>query len=290
MAGFVSAFVIELTAQEPPIQFAMPLRFSVISFALLMLAPIPISASTKIPEPPTPKAINGKFGYVDETGKVVIPPKWDNAFAFSEGRAVVIEGGTVMPGGGHVGGQWGFINLRGEIVVPLKFSFAGSFHAGLAKVSAGGKSGPKIRDFALGKYGFIDRGGNAVIPIEWDNAEKFSEGLAMVKKAGKSGFIDTSGKVVIAPVWDSARDFSEGLAPVFQGKNPIEGKWGFIDRTGKLVIAPEYRAAFEFNNGRALVYTENPGCNGQLIDREGKVVKEFASHQESFDYKLTDGK
>ena len=32
---------------------------------------------------------NGKYGFIDETGKVVIPCKWRNAWSFSEGMARV---------------------------------------------------------------------------------------------------------------------------------------------------------------------------------------------------------
>src|SRR5262245_58232100 len=58
----------------------------------------------------------GKFGYIDESGRVVIKPQFDSAYPFSEGLAAV-----------QVGNKAGFIDESGQIVIPLQYHFASSF-------------------------------------------------------------------------------------------------------------------------------------------------------------------
>jgi len=65
----------------------------------------------------------GKVGFIDEHLRVVIPPKWDFAFPFENGTAVVCNGCKFRPIGDEhqevVGGRWGAIDTRGEVVVPV---------------------------------------------------------------------------------------------------------------------------------------------------------------------------
>src|SRR5277367_2697318 len=44
-------------------------------------------------------SINGKWGFIDEHGRVVIAPRFDNLWSFSDGMAPAL-----------VGRKWGFIN------------------------------------------------------------------------------------------------------------------------------------------------------------------------------------
>ena len=86
--------------------------------------------------------VNRKFGFFDESGKVIIKPRFDFAFPFSERRAAVCEGCREEAAGEHrvvTGGKWGFINQKGAIVVPLKFERAENFQVGKARVKLGGQ-------------------------------------------------------------------------------------------------------------------------------------------------------
>ena len=69
---------------------------------------------------------SGKVGFIDRSLSEVIPPKWDFAFPFEGGVAVVCQGCRSHPiaGGEHSemrGGSWGYIDRVGEVVVPLRF-------------------------------------------------------------------------------------------------------------------------------------------------------------------------
>ena len=185
-----------------------------------------------------------KSGYIDKTGKLVIPCEWDSASVFSEGLAEVQKDG-----------KWGYIDKTGKLVIPCEWDWADGFSEGLALVQKDKK------------WGYIDKTGKLVIPCEWDWIKgDFYEGLTLVRQDDKYGFIDKTGKIVIPCEWDDACGFSDGLAAVQKDK-----KWGFIDKTGKLVIPCEWNNAaknFEFCEGLAAVRKDEWG----YIDKTGKIV------------------
>jgi hypothetical protein len=197
-------------------------------------------------------------GYMDKTGKVVIPPKYSYVYPFSEGLAAVALDKR--------GDQWGFIDKSGTLVISATFNWASSFKDGLAPVN---RTPP---------CGFINRSGALVLKPPVADGEKdcatvwgdFDEGLSRWKFGTKYGFIDQTGKTVIPPKFDLTFEFSEGLAAV-----SVNGKWGYIDKTGEMVITPrEYNHVDSFKNGLAYVVTKD----GKLgyIDRTGKYVWEPA--------------
>ena len=184
----------------------------------------------------------GRFGYIDKSGREVIPCKYDDACSFLEGLALV-----------KVGDKWGFIDKTGREVIPCKYDDAWPhFHEGLAVVKVGGKCG------------YIDRTGREVMPCKYDYAKRFHEGLALVKAGNTWGFIDKGGREVISCKYDEADYFHEGLAVVKVGD-----KWGFIDKTGREVIPCKYDFAWDFHGGLARI-----DIDGELgfIDRTGREV------------------
>ena len=192
----------------------------------------------------TLKKQDGKYGFVDKSGNVVIPCIYDDADSFSEGLAWVKQNGKT-----------GYIDKSGNVVIPFIYDKGSSFHEGLARV------------YENGKYGFIDNSGNLVIPFKYDFAGRFSEGLAYVMQNYKLGYLDNSGNVVIPFKYDNAGPFSEGLAKVKQ-----DGKWGYIDKSGNVVIPFKYDDAYLFSEGLALV-----GQNGKYgyLDKSGNAVIPF---------------
>lgn len=182
--------------------------------------------------------MNGKFGYIDTSGKVVIPYQFEDAQSFSEGLALA-----------KMGGKWGYIDKTGKFVIKPEYYEVSSFSEGLAAVKMGGK------------LGYIDKTGKFAIPPQFDAAYQFSEGLAMVmnwqgdsQTAGKFGAIDKTGKMVIKPQFQFVESFSEGLAMVtIPNPDNLGFAYGYIDKTGKYVIYPQLGSAMSFKEGMALV-------------------------------------
>lgn len=149
---------------------------------------------------------NNKRGFIDKTGKIVIPFEYDGVYNFSDGLAWVSKNG-----------QKSFINKSGKVVIPLQNEDSDSFSDGFARV------------FREGKYcSFIDTSGKIALNLPFDYALSFSEGLAWVKKDNKWGCVDKTGKIVIPIQFDDTEGgmfyyFSERLAWV-----RLNGKWGII--------------------------------------------------------------
>jgi hypothetical protein len=202
-----------------------------------------------------------KCGYIDKTGRLIIPFKFDGADDFSEGLAGV-----------SIDGKSGYIDETGKFVISPPSLSGFPFSSGMALVV--------IRDFEkdhlhMHKLGYINRSGKLVIQRKEALDSKslhisykelfFSEGLVSVEQNNKIGFIDKAGRQVIPPRYQNAGPFSEGLAAV-----RIKGKYGYIDRSGKMVIPPQFEDAGPFSEGLALINSNGNQCG--YIDKSGKLV------------------
>jgi hypothetical protein len=114
-----------------------------------------------------------RCGFIDKTGKIVIPIEYEGMPCFSEGLAVAVKGG-----------KQSYIDKTGNTPFSTDFDELGNFNEGLAWVKKDGK------------YGFIDKTGSIIVPIEYnrydlpyDSPIRFNEGLAVVKKDGKWGIL-----------------------------------------------------------------------------------------------------
>ena len=199
-----------------------------------------------------------KWGYVDKTGKVVIPIQFDAAGEFSEGLANVQFGDiwkdkTV---------ECGYVDHTGKVVFRGPYGGCGAFKDGLAAVMQWVKTDPSGEPEE--RHGYVDKGGKVVVPTKYGSAKPFSDGLACVSEGETAGFIDKTGAYVLKAAYRACESFSEGLAPVV-----VKDKWGFIDKTGKLVVPARFDWAQPFKNGLALVAE---GRTLAYIDKTGKTV------------------
>ena len=262
------------------------------------------------PSEPLVVVQNGKYGYIDHQGKIVIRPQFAWGMDFWQGLADVYVCGRVVSmdsnGSFHprrvalagelvpkrVGRKVGFVDAGGQFKIPPTFDDALPFSEGFAAVQVGEK------------WGFIDTKGHLVIGPQFEGAFYFREGVATVEsehgflivdKSGtalsgdynmvefiaedrvpvlhgeKWGFLDLQGKTVIPVMYESMRPFSGGLAAVQRGN-----KWGYIDSEGKEVIPFQFDEAGPFANGLAPART---GDESGFINSSGK----YAFHLK-FDY------
>ncbi len=241
-------------------------------------------------------------GYVDVSGKLVIPVTFAAARLFSEGRAAVRADN----------GKWGYIDRDGKLVIEPHFGEADLFHSGRAMIrmsedwarNAGlidetGKLviephyevitqleeaelwgagitdlGNRVAGEPILRSRLFDRHGHAVSARFLNSFGGGAEGLIVACRSGKCGFLDLSGRAAIALRFKNVEPFGEGLAAVsFDGH-----KYGFIDHSGKFVIEArfdglgpnnEYFAAGPFEGGLAPA-----GCRGRwgFIDKTGAWV------------------
>lgn len=176
-------------------------------------------------------SIHSKYGFIDNTGREVIPCTFDGAHKFAEGMACV-KRKYASPNSSAYQYKHGFIDTTGEIVIPCIYEDSGRyFSEGLVSVAkeVRGDYGKYIR------WGFVDKTGKEVIPCKYQWVDNFHDGLAMFRSdnsyRGVWGFIDKTGKEVIPPKYVNIKKFSEGWAPFERG-----GIWGLIDKNGNEII------------------------------------------------------
>lgn len=192
---------------------------------------------------------NGKFGFIDKTGKVVIEPQYDYVEPFSEGMARV-----------EVGDKWGFVDEKGKLVIAPQFDAAHDFSEGLAGVKIGKN------------WGFIDKAGKMVIPSKfyddyYANGNffyNFHDGMAIVKLRDegdyRNGYINKKGEVVVEVSASLPGNFVNGIAI---SDNKI------IDKTGKVLANTQYDQIFRID-GDIIAVDRNVGY--MIIDKSGSPL------------------
>jgi hypothetical protein len=188
--------------------------------------------------------ISKKIGVIDQAGRFVIEPRFDAVYRFQSGRAAV-----------KVGSYWGFIDTRGAEIIPPRYDFAGYYSSDRTSVRVNGR------------VGALDLSGQMVIPPEFEMIGTFSEGLAPARRNGRHGYIDKDGKVAIPFQFERAFGFQNGRALVFGDGS---GRSGFIDKGGAFVIWFDHKMVFEFSEGLAVFVDKGRGFG--VMDAEGQIV------------------
>ena len=199
-----------------------------------------------------PFSDNGKCGYTDEKGQIKIEPKFEKAFYFSEGLALVAR----------ISGydehnlplyQYGYIDTNGNLVIPFQFIQGFNFREGIAEVA--------LKDSVL----FIDTKGNRL----------FSFASSMTND------------VVSVPGMYGAYNYDHGFINGFAALY-INDMIGFIDRKGAFAIKPFYYGLFRIGPSMVVSPVENGivrlssstvlGYQEYYVDINGKPYIEQAAH------------
>jgi hypothetical protein len=238
------------------------------------------------------------YGFVDPSGKFVIPPRFHDAKPFAGGLAPVKFGDGF-------GADWGYVNPEGRTVIEPQFKEAEPFFGGLALVTI-----LKQREHGMGELHptYIDRAGKVAFrPTELGFSTLFPPGslprhesprflgqadrwrerglysfveplvpMRSFKAGGRVGYVDKNGHFAIPPSYEDAKSFSSGMAPV-----KTKGCWGFIDANGDWLVEPSYDGAEPFSDGLARI--EKNGKYG-YVDRAGRWVVPPRLFEEAYSY------
>ena len=237
--------------------FILVIYFSILNFG----CDNAISREAKILAPVILK--DQGWGFVDQSGKMVIRPQYEGAMRFSQGLAAV-----------RVNMKWGFVNVNGKMIIsPIYDDVMDGFSEDMAAV--------KIE----GDWIYIDTTGNKIINHSFWYAKSFSEGLASVSVFRDTtiadGYIDKDGKFAIEPKFDDTRSFKNGLAVASILKGGIY-YYGLINKNGDWVVSPNY--SYLRNDGSLILFTYNtilssildlrPNGPYGFMDKHGTVVIE----------------
>lgn len=256
----------------------------------------------------------GKFGIIDETGKWIIQPIYQNIFSFSEGKA-----------GAMFSGKWGFIDKYGNKVSDFVYKRVCWFHENqacvvreinkknmIAFINEKGKiiipfiyeeehrrywderPGYRFQNGIIPvrftienkfKFGYIDKKGIIVVKPQFDSIELHQYGYAavMVENNGKEkwGYIDAKGNYIVKPIYDRVYDFYKDGNNLY-GKVKLNGKTGYINQNGEVVIQLNYSSIHEFYKGIAVAQQNKGDLLGIINTKEEWVV------EPKFDYYVGD--
>lgn len=161
---------------------------------------------------------DGKWGYIDNKGTVVIDINYEIAFPFNDELAMVIKQDKKI-----------FIDNMGNTIlkVPENFQVHTKFSHGLLGF---------VSDLG---GGFLSETGELVILNDYTEVRPFSNGYAVIREAGTGlyGAIDKSGNQKLLPQFTFLSDFENGYAMF---RLPDSHHYGLVDKYGKIFIINRY--------------------------------------------------
>lgn len=208
----------------------------------------------------------GHYGYMDLTGKLVIPCEYSATKGFRNGMVKMEKDYK----------RWGILDKTGKIIVSFEYEKMGPWGDELTGVKK------------KGKWGFINKTGELAIAAEYDFAWSFSQGVTLVGKNKKYALINTKNEKLTDFIFDnyekivdvSKNEYSstgysesnerlvmeEGLLIVSKDK-----RWGLMNVKGEAVLPYEYDRIFvPDRNGKATI--EKDGKRGEFDIKTKAIV------------------
>lgn len=218
---------------------------------------------------------NGKWGYINKTGKIEIKAIYDEIGFFSEGLAAA-----------RLDEKYGFISKSNESVIPFNYDGVYDFESNRALIEKDDKMGmiDRIGSYILhpiyedigslnenkffflkdSLYGYMDINGKIIIQEKFEEAFSFENGVAKVFINDKQAIINSNGDYLFPPLFNRVKKFSDSLYLVKE-----DNLWGIAKPNGNLILPCSYDNIGELKNNRAFI-TSNQKIG--FIDKSGKVI------------------
>lgn len=162
---------------------------------------------------------NYKWGYIDNTGKVVIEPQYDEALAFDKNLAIVRNSA-----------KYGVINSEGKVIVPIEekeIKIVSHRFAAFRKDTA---------------WGMVDVQGKTKIDPKYKNITQIDAQLFSFKAGNLLGLYSAINDRITDPKYKSVTNTKQGI--IFQQGD----LFGMLDSLLNVVIKPEYAGIEVFSN------------------------------------------
>ena len=219
------------------------------------------------------KVTDIRWGYMDANGKVVIEPKYKNAFEFSSEGLAVVESDY---------GRIYVINERGSVIFNIfetayDFNRTGNFNirdghylpdtygiesTGMLYFDQGYlRVRRKIIDTDDGyrvrweSSALVDTKGQTVNIPYGCTLEGYADGIMLIKYGERYGYMRTDGSWLVEPELKYAKPFSEGVAVMGYTKDTL----GLIDTEGNYLLYPMYSHIESCSGGVVTAYSQVGG-------------------------------
>lgn len=231
-----------------------------------------------------PVKLGDKYGYIDGTGKEVIPFQYASAGDFFQGFAHVKLGhkyGAIAPSGRYIiepiydaieeisgsnvfaatkDGKKGLIHRSGKIL--SLFRFGGVSRIREAKVIRACDKDSRL-------CGLVSYEGKLLFEPEFEHIGWLKADFFEVAKGSKRGLARRDGEIVVPLIYDYIDSISaEDLIAVTKDE-----KAGYINTSGEVVVPLQYERTRRFEFGRAVVAKKMHGSYSMgVIDPTGRVI------------------
>lgn len=174
---------------------------------------------------------NGKYGFIDDLGRLRIANRYEDIKPFSEGLAAF-----------KIRNKWGFINRDEKIVIQPTHDDVTPF--------ADEHSIIKQKGF----YGYMDKDGKIVLPARYNAVEVLKTKRLLITLNNLKGLADENGNVLLHPKYEAIHDIGNGYIVVKQ-----DGKYGLATLKGLNTIPQMYDyLMYDAENERYLALKRSP--------------------------------
>lgn len=166
---------------------------------------------------------DGKLGYMDVSGNVVIQPKYTGAQPFSEGRAIVNVAENYSNG-------YGLIDKKGNYIIMPQYNDINSLGDNRVAV---GKAIYKDKPYFGSRFAIGDTDGKFLTDFIYNGVSNYKEGFASAFNDEYTFFIDNSGKIAKnLPILSGigTLKFEENLI-----KGDVDHRISYLDKAGKVI-------------------------------------------------------
>lgn len=174
---------------------------------------------------------NGKFGFIDDQGRLRIANRYEGITPFHEGLAGI-----------KIRGKWGFINKEDKIVVQPNYDHITPFENSRAKVMRNGK------------YGLIGHDGQVLLDFRYDTLEVLHDKRIRIESGKLHGLADEDGNILLQPKYDKIDVLENGLILINQN-----GYYGVVTLNGISTIPAIYeQLIFDSTHNRFIGVIRTP--------------------------------
>lgn len=265
-------------------------------------------------------------GFIDKSGKLIIPMQYAQVTIFSEGLAFVKkevdseviainpQGEEVFRLSGAYNARrfseglaafldnktrlWGFVDKKGKVIIEPQYGAVGDFSCGLAAASViGGKLEGMNSDMRFA-YGFIDVKGNMVIEQQFDYRHSYenlgharftADGYHLVGTRGGQGVINKKGEFVIPPMECYSMQADKGAFVVHFWNQELRNTQAVYMNVKGITLLEGFTRLYPFNGGKYTIALPSDSDEFVIINKSGETVAAIGFPVAGFNTPFIDG-
>jgi hypothetical protein len=166
---------------------------------------------------------NGKFGFIDEEGNIVMEPQFSGVEPFKNGRAIVNIAEDYQ-------NQYGIINRNGQFIIKPNYNYLRDLGENRFAL---GKANNSEKPFLGSTYAVADRDGHLLTGFIYNDISEYKDGLASANHDQSTFFINKSGRRnENLPIVSGSGTLTFDKTLI---KGEIDYRLLYLDRDGELV-------------------------------------------------------